>query len=78
MILTLTESYLTDLFTQFNQRLDSTVKIHKATDDNDFAELPARACQINYMCFAKDVVIEPRSSEIFTSVANRIDFYICC
>ena len=74
MILTLTESYLTDLFTQFNARLDSTVKIHKATDDDDFANLPASQAQINYMCFIKDVVIESREVQNIYNVANRIDF----
>ena len=74
MILTLTESYLTDLFTQFNARRDSTVKIHKATDDNDFAELPASQAQINYMCFIKDVVKhfseEHNSGGISTHILN--------
>ena len=74
MILTLTESYLTDLFTQFNIRLHSTVKIHKATDDDDFANLPASQAQINYMCFIKDVVIESREVQNIYNVSNRIDF----
>lgn len=74
MILSLTESYLASLFTQFNLRLDSTVKIHRATDDGDFVDLPSSQAQINYMCFIKDVSVEPFESQEFYSVNNRIDF----
>jgi len=74
MILSLTESYLGSLFSQFNARLDSTVKIHKATDDNDFSELPGSQAQINYMCFIKDVSIEENEVQNIYNVSNRIDF----
>lgn len=74
MIVTLTQSYLASLFTEFNQRLDTTIKIHLATDDNDFNDLPASQSQINYMLTVRDVSIENREIQNIYNVSNRIDF----